>query len=52
MGLDLKKNERIEGLLIHLLDEADNLKIVSRFSFPWSAPDGLKILQVKKIILD
>lgn len=44
MGLELKKNEGIEDLLIRPMYPNDIAKIVSRYSFPWSTPEETKAL--------
>ncbi len=44
MGLELKRNEEIENLLIHPIKANDIPKIVNRYSFPWSTPEKTKTL--------
>jgi ribosomal protein S18 acetylase RimI-like enzyme len=44
MGLELKRNQEIENLLIRPMKANDIAKIVSRYSFPWSTPEKTKTL--------
>jgi ribosomal protein S18 acetylase RimI-like enzyme len=44
MGLELKRNEEIENLLIRPMKANDIAEIVSRYSFPWSTPEKTQAL--------